>query len=317
MLLIRDNAEKLFVQFSAQFQAAFDATPVYYPSFATEMPSSTDVNLYHWIAQLPGMRKWVGDRQMNNVALRDYEVRNEPYEDAISLDKFKVMNDQYGAFGPTVDAFGQAVRRWPDEIMAAVVEAGNSTVCYDGQYFFDVDHPVSLDDASLSTYSNNLVGAAYNIANDPIGVWQALSEAASAFKGDSGKPLAVQLDGLMVPPQYRRYAVQAAKAELIPQAIKNVAGNENVGGAAVSNIYQGDFTVIVNPYLSANAVYGLCLNRAVKPFIWQLRQAPTFVNLVDPTLPNMFKERAFIYGAEGQGAGDYSLPFLAVRAAAS
>ena len=49
----------------------------------------------------------------------------------------------------------------------------------------------------------------------------------------------------------------------------------------------------------------------------QLREAPQFVNLVDPTLPNMFNAREFVYGAEGAGAGAYSLPFLAVRWATS
>jgi hypothetical protein len=42
-----------------------------------------------------------------------------------------------------------------------------------------------------------------------------------------------------------------------------------------------------------------------------------FTPLVDPTLPNMFERREFVYGSEAQGAGGYSLPFLAVRCSAA
>jgi phage major head subunit gpT-like protein len=317
MLLNRTNSEKLFTGFSALFQSAFEATPQYWKMFATIAPSGTTQELYHWIAQLPGMREWVGVRIKNSPVLRDYTLTNKHFEDTIALDKNRVKDDTHGAFSPTVAAFGQAVARWADEQLAAAVEAGTSALCFDGQYFFDDDHPVSLDDASLSTYSNKLAGASYDLSKDPIGVWQAGSEAMAAFKGDSGKPLALVADALMVPPALRRWAVQAAKAELVPQTIKNVAGAENVGVAAVSNIYVGDFTVIVNPYLTTAAAYVMCLNRAIKPFLWQLREAPVFTNLVDPTLPNCFNEKEFIYGAEGRGAPGYTLPQLAVRCTAA
>jgi phage major head subunit gpT-like protein len=316
MLLTTTTAEKLFVQFSAQFQAAFDAVPTYVDGYCTTMPSATKENLYHWIAQLPGMKEWVGEFMLENVSLRDYTVRNKIYKEAIKLDKWDVKNDQHGAFSPIVDAFGQAVRRWPDEVMAAVAEAGKSTNCYDGQWFFDTDHPICLDDPGLGTFSNNLVGSTYNLATDPLGVWQAGSEAMAAFKGEAGKTLAVQADTIMVPPSLRRWAVQAAKAEIVPQTFTSNS-NANASAAGVSNVYMGDFKVIVNPYLTEAACYIMCCNRAVKPFVWQLREAPQFVNLVDPTLPNMFNERAFVYGAEGAGAGAYSLPFLAVRCAVS
>lgn len=315
--LISTTAEALFKQFSAQFQGAFAAVPTYWDKFATLMPSQTTTNLYHWIAQLPGMREWVGLRQTEASVLRDYSLVNRAFEATISLDKYRVADDQYGAFGVTVEAHAQSVARWPDEVVAAAVEAGTSTECYDGQYFFDTDHPVSLNDSSLSTYSNLLVGAAYNLASDPLGVWQAGSELMATYKGDSNKPLAIIADTLMVPPALRRWAIQAAHAELVPQKITNVAGSENVGGVAVSNVYQGDFTVIVNPYLTTSSAYVMCCNRAVKPLIWQLRQAPVFTALVDPTLPNMFERREFVYGSEARGAAGYSLPFLAVRCSAS
>lgn len=317
--LNRATAEALFKTFDARFNQAMTKVPTWWDKFSSVMPSTSSANLYHWIAQIPGMQEWVGARQMKAAILRDYTLTNKAFEQSIKLDKFKVSDDQYGAFSPVVDAMGQAVMAWPDQQIGAVVNAGNATACFDGQFFFDTDHPVSLEDASMGTYSNNLIGSTYNIALDPIGVWQRGSEAMAAFVGDEGRPLAVVADTLMVPTSLRRYAVEAAKAELIPQTIRNVAGTEIAAAAPVSNIYRGDFNVIVNPYLSNTtpAAYIMCCGRPVMPFIWQLRQVPVFTALVDPTLPNCFQEKEFVYGTEGRAAPGYSLPFLAVRCAAA
>jgi phage major head subunit gpT-like protein len=314
-LLDSTTGQLLFTQFSAQYQAAYKAGPQVWDQFSTLMPSTTSTNLYHWIAQLPGMREWVGSRQMHSAVLRNYSLTNREFEASIKLNKFLVADDQHGAFGVTVEAHAQSVARWRDERMAAAVEAATTTEGYDGQYFFSAAHPVSLDDSALGTYSNLLTGASYNLAADPIGVWQAASELMATYKGDSNKPLGLMANALMVPPQLRRWAVQAAKAELVPQTFTSNS-NANASAAAVSNVYIGDFVVIVNPYLTTAAAYVMCLDRAVKPFIWQERQSPMFTALVDPTLPNMFAAKEFIYGDEARGAEGYSLPFLAVRCAA-
>ncbi len=314
MLLNRTTSEILFTGYNAQFQSAYQALPKFYPGIATVMPSGTTTELYHWIAQLPGMREWIGARQKNNVALRDYTLTNKNFEDTIALDKFKVKDDTHSAFSQTVFAFGQAVAKWPDEQVAAQVEAGTTELCFDGQCFFDTDHPYSLDDASLGTYSNKLAGAAYDLSADPIGAWQQAQAAMGAYKGDSGKPLGLRADLLMVPPALEKYALQVAQANLVPQTLMNVAGDQNVASAAVSNVYQGKLQTLVNPYLTtATAAYAICTTRGIKPFVWQLREEPVFTNLVDPTLPNCFNEKEFIYGAEGRGVAGYSFPFLAIR----
>ena len=310
------TAQKLFVTFQAIFNETYTAVPTFYQEFASEIPSGSTTQLHHWLGQLPSMRQWIGDRIVHAPALRDYTLTNLNFENTIALNKFKIADDQYGAFGPTVKLFADACKRWPDEQMAAAVEAATTALCYDGQAMFATAHPVSTTDSTQGTYSNKLVGATYDWAADPIGAWQRGSEAMAAFVGDSGKPLALVADTVMVPPQLRRWAVQAAKAELVPQTFTSNS-NANASAAGVGNVYVGDFTVIVNPYLTSSAAYIMCRNRPVKPFVWQLRQAPVFTPAIDPALPNVFYGQELVYGAEARGVAGYSLPWLAIRMSAS
>ena len=324
MFITTAQAQVLFYGFSADFQRGFQNVPTVWDQFATLTPSNTKNALYHWVDQLPSLRKWLGSRQKTNAALRDYTLTNEPYEHTVCVDKFDIADDIHAAYAGLFVAQGQAAARWPDEVMAAVVAAGTTALCYDGEPFFYATHPISLDRPSGTSFSNLLTGAAYNLATDPLGVWQAASEKMAGYVGAGGAPLGIVADTLMVPPNLRRYAVQAAKAEIVPQTFTSVvtgAGTttSNASAAGVSNIYVGDFKVIVNPYMSQTSPYGvvMCTNRGLNPFIWQLREAPLFTPQTDPSLSAPFYDKEFVYGIEARGAGGYSLPQLAVRVAAA
>jgi phage major head subunit gpT-like protein len=174
-----------------------------------------------------------------------------------------------------------------------------------------------LDDSSLGTFDNNLTGSGYNFATDPKGVWAKMKAAMLKFKDGGGKPLSALMDTVMVGPDLMDQALTLANAESISQTIKNVAGSENVAAAGVFNIYAGTVTVIVNPFLvnDPTAVYGLCTKRAVKPFLWQNRQAANFIARTAPTDPNVFDKAELLYGSDARGAAGYGLPWTAVRAA--
>lgn len=323
MQLIPSTGQALFTTFNALYQGAYSAVPKFFEDYCTTMPSNTTFQLYHWIAQLPGMKEWIGERQLNNAVLRNYSLKNKDYEDSVRLDKFLVEDDQYGAFGPTVQAFGDSVGRWEDEQMGDIVENAITALCYDGQPFFSTSHPVSISDPyavgmdGSATFSNKLVGADYDFGTDPIKAWNLARAKMATYVGDAGKLMGLQADTIMVPPSLELQAIRLGQAEITTQTVTNKAGSENVAAAGVSNVYKGKLKIIVNPYLKTAAAYAMCSARPIKPFIWQLRKKPVFTALVDPTLPNMFERREFVYGAESRGAGGYSLPQLCVRMSAA
>jgi phage major head subunit gpT-like protein len=78
----------------------------------------------------------------------DYTIQNKEYEGTVGVPRVKIEDDQYGVYTPLMEEMGNAAARHPDELLFALVLLGASTVCYDGQYFFDTDHPVAATTAS-------------------------------------------------------------------------------------------------------------------------------------------------------------------------
>jgi phage major head subunit gpT-like protein len=49
---------------------------------------------------------------------------------------------------------GDGAARLPEELVWGLLKDGFATNCWDGQYFFDTDHPVMLEDGSMASYAN-------------------------------------------------------------------------------------------------------------------------------------------------------------------
>ena len=314
------NLKLLFQQFDRQFNSMFTATETHWPLYASEFPSKTKQTVYGWLSQFGGMRKWEGSRQAVDAVGRSYTLTNIPFERTVELDRDDIFFDQYGFFGAVVENLAMAAKTLQDQETADAITHGVSRACWDGQMFFDTDHPVNPDDASLGVYSNNLVDSAFNFATDPKGVWAAGKAAMKKYKDDGGKPLNAVPDTILCGPDLEDAALTIANAATIAQAIQNKAGSENVGGAGVTNVYAGKVNVIVSPWCGladAAAVYFLCTKKPVKPILWQNAKAAQLIARINPEDPKVFDCKKFTYGVDALGAAGYGLPWTAVRCAPS
>jgi phage major head subunit gpT-like protein len=318
MLITGSNLQQFFQLVDFSFKSAQVNTPTFWQYLTKRVPSSTEKNVYPWLSEVPGLREWAGQRVINNLATRDYSLTNKSFEDTIGIDRDKLADDTYGFFGDVAGALGKAVTEFPDIKISETLEAGNSTLCWDGQYFFDTDHPVCIDDSTKSTYSNNLVGAAYDLSTDPVGVFDVVRTTMRKFKREDGRPLGITPNILMVPPDWEKAGKIAVQAQVVSQAQMNAAGTEYVGAAGVTNIYQGDVTLIVNEWLTdTDCGYLFCTTRGIMPLIYQERQAANFVPRVAPDSDNVFLQKRFEWGVDLRAAFGYTFPFLACRFAAA
>ena len=159
-LIINSNALTiLFRGFNAAFKKGFGGVESQWSKIATRVPSTTSAEDYGWLGQIPGMRKWIGDRQINNLGQHSYSIKNEPFESTVSVPRDKIEDDQYGVYSPMMESMGQSASEHPDELVFELLAAGFETACYDTQYFFDTDHPVVDKDGNTQSVSNMQAGA--------------------------------------------------------------------------------------------------------------------------------------------------------------
>ena len=159
MLINSANLAILFRAFNTAFQKGFTGNAPLWNKVATLVPSSTGTEDYGWLGQVPGMREWLGDRQIQNLALSSYSIKNKSFESTIGVKRPNIEDDQYGVYSPMFEMLGQNAAEHPDQLIFALLALGFATNCYDGQYFFDTDHPVVQADGTVASVSNVQAGA--------------------------------------------------------------------------------------------------------------------------------------------------------------
>ena len=158
------NLSNLTRGFQSIFQGAFETAPSQYSQIAMEVNSTTDTEDYGWLGSTTSFREWIGDRVLQGLKIWNYAIKNKDYENTISVGRNTIQDDKYGLFTPMIQQLGMDAKSHPDELTFALFQAGFSTNCYDGQYFFDVDHPV-VDVNGVTQSVSNYGGGAGNTSS--------------------------------------------------------------------------------------------------------------------------------------------------------
>lgn len=158
MIINAATIQSLFTGFNASFNKGVQAAPSRYKDVAMVVPSTSSSNTYAWLGQFPKLRKWVGDRVIKNLAAHGYVIENDLFESTVKIKRTDIEDDQFGVYSPIMEEMGRASGDHPDELIFGLLAAGFATECYDGQFFFDTDHPVG-DGENVTSVSNMQAGA--------------------------------------------------------------------------------------------------------------------------------------------------------------
>jgi phage major head subunit gpT-like protein len=159
MIINTANLDAIRVGFSTSYRRGLGQATAMYSRVATTVPSSTKENKYGWLGKLPNMREWVGPRHVHGLAEHDYAIKNKSYELTISVDRDDIKDDNLGVYEPLFVEMGESVAAHPDMLVWSALKNGFSQPCYDGQNFFDTDHPVIAEDGSVISVANTDGGA--------------------------------------------------------------------------------------------------------------------------------------------------------------
>ncbi|WP_430283694.1 Mu-like prophage major head subunit gpT family protein [Pseudoalteromonas sp.] len=163
-LVTAPQLQALFTGFKLEFEAGKSEAKPQFTKIATVIKSTTASNTYGWLGKFPSLSKWVGDRNIQSMKAHGYTITNDDYESTVGVDRNDIEDDNLGVYSPIFKEMGNAAEIHPDEMCFPLLAAGFTTPCYDGQYFFDTDHPVAANadgTGAVTSVSNMAEDAGY------------------------------------------------------------------------------------------------------------------------------------------------------------
>lgn len=308
---IKAAANRIYQEFRTDFFKELDAAPRVWPEYAMEVPSSSKSTLHAWLANQHGVREWIGPRQAKSMGSRTWEVTNKKFELTYEFERDQIDDDLSGLVAAAVMSARQQGEKWArheDLLVAQVLEAGVSTNCWDGQYFFDTDHPIDVDGISTSSTFDNDRALALSHAN-----YDTVRTAFLGFKNVDNTPMVMpQGMVLLVPPALETKARQIVQD---PYGTPAVAYGLVATTGASPNPFAGSARVVVNQYLTSDTRWYLLAGGMMKPIMLQRRRPLELDDSGGPGSDLWWKEEKIEIGGSARYNASYTLPQLAITSA--
>jgi phage major head subunit gpT-like protein len=227
---------------------------------------------YKWLGQSPTPREFVGGRQPHQLRQAGYEITNKRWEASIEVPLLDWTHDKTGQIQVRVRELASRYGAHIARLISTLMIAGESTACYDGQFFFDTEHAegdsgTQSNDLSVDIAALPVTNHGSTTAPSPAEAAHCVMQAVSAilgFKDDRGEPMNEEASDfrVIVPtPLWMRFAA-AVGAKVLDGGDDNPVAIGSMDGYRVR--------VHMNPRLSWTtkaAVFRADGN--VKPFIYQ------------------------------------------------
>ncbi len=289
MLVNKQSLDLIFKNLKTTFNRAFEQTETTWEKVAMRVPSTSSENNYKWLSNFPRMRKWIGDQTSKSLEGHGYTIVNDDWEATIEVDRNHIEDDTLGIYAPQAEMAGWSAKQMPDEIVSDLLNEAFTARCYDGQYFFDTDHPVGKGVVS----NKGTVALSIATLAAAQGSYGAARTALRKMKDDEGRPLNIRPNVLVVPPALEDIANALMKNDRLEDGKPNP--------------YKGTSEVVVDARLTSDTAWFLLdTTKPVKPLVFQERKKPVFVSQTDMNADNVFMRKKYMYGAEARAAGGYA-----------
>lgn len=161
--------------------------------FTSDQPSET----YAWIGMPPALREWIGGRNAKGFSANGVTIENKHFEGTIEVALRDLRRDKTGQIRARIAEFAQRGQSHFASLLSTLIVNGESTACYDGQYFFDTDHAEGASGTQSNDITTDISALPATVhgsttAPSPEEMQQAILSSISqmyTFKDDRGEPL--------------------------------------------------------------------------------------------------------------------------------
>jgi phage major head subunit gpT-like protein len=257
--------------------------------------SDSDSEDYSWLGAVPKVREFLGERQAKDLANFNYNLVNKTWENTLGVKRSDLEDQKLGMISIRVRELAEEAARYQDELCMtfltnSLASAAAPYLCYDGQGFFDADHPAPSMIGGV--VQNNKDASALAIAT----LWAAVAKM-RAFRDDTGRILNLAPDLLLVEP-----CLEQTARELLAEV---------TGSAQSKAVSELGLELEVSPYLTSTSTVAngnwflACTKRVVKPLIFQERTPVEFSSLEGESDSGFIRDQ-YMFGTRARynvGAG--------------
>jgi len=182
----------MYYQALEQSQALgwIDAVSNYFTSDQSEEP-------YAMLGMPPVLREWIGGRQAKGFRDDSFKIANKHFEATIEILLNDLRRDKTRQIRARISEFVERGNSHFARLLSTLIVNGESSLCYDGQYFFDTNHNegASGDQAnSITTDISALPASVHGSATapSPEEMQQAILASISkmfTYVDDQGEPI--------------------------------------------------------------------------------------------------------------------------------
>ena len=283
----------LGLAFSTLFQTSLANAVNTFEPIVSRVSTNKNTAALPWGAILSTMKPFLTERQIDNLKMYLQTIAVIKWENTIAVLRDDIEDDDTGSYSLAIQSMGEDAATYPQVEVGRVLREGFATVIWDGQFWFDTDHPIDgvIGGTQSNHYTAVLTAASYALAKE-------------------------QLKGLVLP-NGRRATSMGQLPLVVPHTLEEEAreillAERNAAGA--TNVQRGTAELLVIPEIAdvaaGETMWFLCYTgRAVKPIILAERIAAEFNTLDDPDNNEAaFMRDEFLYGVRarwGVGEGPY------------
>ncbi len=237
------------------------ADAAWWTKLAMRFSSNQESETYKWLGMVPQVREWVGGRKVQPLRANGITIVNKVWESTVRIDADEQRRDKTGQIMVRINELARRVATHPNSLLTTLIENGDSTAGYDGQFFFDTDH----SEGDSGTQSNDITfDVATPTAPTDIEMYEAIVKGIAqviGFKDDTGEPMneSARAFMVMVPTSFLSSTLIALSSNNIDST-----GNPLAGG----DPFQVDW--VANPRLTWTDKLGVFrTDGESRPFIFQ------------------------------------------------
>lgn len=203
--------------------------------------SDQDSEDYAWMGMAPVMAEMRGEKKFSQLRETTWAVKNVLYQGGLVLPKNHILYDKTGQIEVRARDLAERTNSHWAKLIGPLLLNGATTVCYDGQYFYDTDH----SEGDSGTQSNSI---SVTIASIPAALHGTTTAPSAAefihavmkgiekiisFKDDQGEYVNENLNSFMV----------TVPSGFLVQALTALTATSVDGGDSNLIIQQGDFKI--------------------------------------------------------------------------